>query len=412
MSRKVTDKIAAAERQGFWKGGLFMTFYVGVDIAKYEHVASILDSGSGELRLDSFRFGNDLKGFESLLSHLSKLNREDVVIGFESTAHYHQALFSCLNGKGYECILINPLIISRFRKLSLRDAKNDSIDSRIIAQFLLFEHDHLKNEEFVMNDLKELCLQRDFLIQTSTSLKIKMVSYLDRVFPELENVIPKGTLHTKGLRAVLKEYPSAQMIAKTRIDHLVNLAKKASHNRYKEATVRRIRDAAKTSAGFHSDALALKIRQSIESLESIEKQIDEVEGVLCSLPSVQNSPLHKIKGINSIEVAYILSAIISIERFSSAKKLIAYAGLNPKVRQSGTWEAKSTRMSKRGNVLLRYALVWTANNVRKHSPSMKEYYEKKRSQGKGHYSALGHCAAKLCRYIFYILNHPEEDFIS
>ena len=412
MSRKVTDKIAAAERQGFWKGGLFMTFYVGVDIAKYEHAASILDSVSGELRLDSFRFGNDLKGFESLLSHLSVLNKEDIVIGFESTAHYHQAFFSCLNGKGYKCILINPLIISRFRKLSLRDAKNDNIDSRIIAQFLSFERAHLKHEEFVMNDLKELCIQRDFLVKSSTALKIKLVSYLDRVFPELESVIPKGTLHTKGVRAILKEYPTAKMIAKTRIDRLVNIAKKASRNRYKETMVRKIREAAKASAGFHSDALALKIGQTIGSLESLEKQIDEVESVLCSLPTVQNSPLHKIKGINSIEIAYILSAIISIDCFSSPKKLIAYAGLDPKVRQSGTWEAKTTRMSKRGNVLLRYALIWAANNVRKHSPSMKEYYEKKRSQGKGHYSALGHCAAKLCRYIFYILNHPDEDFIS
>ncbi len=412
MSRKVTDKIAAAERQGFWKGGLFMTFYVGVDIAKYEHVASVLDSESGELRLNSFRFNNDLKGFESLLSHLSELNKEDVVIGFESTAHYHQAFFSYLNGKGYKCILINPLIISRFRKISLRDAKNDNIDSRIIAQFLSFEHSHLESEEFVMNDLKELCIHRDFLIKSSATLKIKLVSYLDRVFPELERTIPEGSLHTKGLRAILKEYPTAKMIAKTRIDHLVNIAKKASSKRYKEATVKKIREAAKISAGLHSDALALKIRQTIESLESIEKQINEVECVLCSLPTVQNSPLHKIKGINSIEVAYILSAIISIDRFSSPKKLIAYAGIDPKVRQSGTWEAKTTRMSKRGNVLLRYALIWAANNVRKHSPSMKEYYEKKRSQGKGHYNALGHCAAKLCRYIFYILNHPDEDFIN
>ena len=82
------------------------------------------------------------------------------------------------------------------------------------------------------------------------------------------------------------------------------------------------------------------------------------------------------------------------------------------MRQSGTWQASRTRMSKRGNALLRYALIWTANNVRKHSPKMKDFYEKKRSQGKNHYSALGHCAAKLCRYIFYILNHPEDDFID
>jgi len=412
MSRKVTDRIAAAERQGFWKGGLFMTYYVGVDIAKYEHVASILDSGSGELRLDSFHFGNNLKGFSELLSNLSKFKKEDVLIGFESTAHYHQAFFNYLNGMGYKCVLINPLIISRFRKVSLRDAKNDNIDSRTIAQFLLLEHKHLLNREFQVNDLRELCIQRDFLIKNSVTLKIKLVSFLDRTFPELESVIPKGTLHTKGVRAILKECPSAKTVSETRIDHLVNIAKKASSGRYKENNVIRIKEAAKESAGFDSKALALKIRQTIKALESLEKQIDEVNESLCSLPAVKDSPLHKIKGINSIEIAYILSAITSIERFSSPKKLIAYAGLDPKVRQSGTWTASKTCMSKRGDVLLRYALIWTANNVRKHPSKMKEYYEKKRSQGKGHYNALGHCAAKLCRYIFFILNHPEADFIN
>lgn len=389
-----------------------MTFYVGVDIAKYEHVASILDSGSGELCLDSFHFGNNLKGFNELLSNLFRFKKEDVLIGFESTAHYHQAFFNHLNGEGYRCILINPLIISRFRKVSLRDAKNDNIDSRTIAQFLLLEHEHLISEVFQVNDLRELCVQRDFLIKSSAALKVKLISYLDRTFPELETVIPKGTLHTKGVRAVLKECPSAKRIAETRIDHLVNIARKASSGRYKEKNVIRIKEAAKTSAGFDSKALALKIRQTIEALESTEKQIDEVNESLINSPAVKDSSLHKIKGINSIEIAYILSAIISIERFGSTKKLIAYAGLDPKVRQSGTWTAAKTRMSKRGDALLRYALIWTANNIRKHPSRMKDYYEKKRSQGKGHYNALGHCAAKLCRYIFFILNHPEEDFIN
>ncbi len=158
-------------------------------------------------------------------------------------------------------------------------------------------------------------------------------------------------------------------------------------------------------------ALALKIRQTIQSLESLEKQIDEVELSISSLPSVMDSPLHKLKGINSIEIAYILSAIISITRFSSEKKLVAYAGLDPIIRQSGTWQASHTRMSKRGNKLLRYALIWTANNMRKHDSAFKDYYEKKRSEGKSHYNALGHCAAKLCRYIFFILNHPDLDFV-
>lgn len=389
-----------------------MTYCVGVDIAKFEHVVSILDSLTGELIIDSLHFDNSLKGFNILLSKLSKLNKDDVIIGFESTAHYHQALFNYLTENQYKCYLINPLMISRFRSISLRDSKNDNIDSRAISKFLLLEYRHLIDEEFSINELKELCLQRSFLLESQTRLKIKLVSYLDRVFPELCKTIPQGALYSKGLLAILKECPSAKLISETRIDHLINIAKKASLGRYKESLVIKIKEAAKASIGFHSDALSLKIRQSIELLESYKRQIDEIEESIINNQIVINSPLHQIKGINSIEIGYIMSAIISIKRFESYKKLVAYAGLDPKVRQSGTWSASKTRMSKRGNTLLRYALIWAANNIRKHPSKMKDYYEIKRSENKSHYNALGHCASKLCRYIFWILNNPDKQFIN
>ena len=389
-----------------------MTFYVGVDIAKYEHVASILDSTTGEFLVDSLHFDNNLKGFNLLLSNLCELNKKDVVIGFESTAHYHQTLFSYLSGKKYKCFLINPFMTSRFRSLSLRNAKNDNIDSRAIASFLSFEYRNLIEDDFFLNELKELSIQRDSLLKRSSSLKTQLLTYLDRVFPELESIVSKAGIHSKAVRAILKECPTAGDISSTRIDHLQKLAKDASNNRYSSAKVLAIKEAARTSVGFPSEALGLKIRQTILMLEELKKQIDEVNLAICSSPTVIDSPLHKIKGISSIEIAYIMSAIININRFDSPDKLIAYAGLDPIVKQSGTWQAKSTKMSKRGNRLLRFALIWAANNVRKHPSKMKDYYGKKISEGKSHYNALGHCAAKLCRYIFFVLNHPNQDFIN
>ena len=389
-----------------------MTFYVGVDIAKYEHVASILDSTTGEFLVDSLHFDNNLKGFNLLLSNLSGLNKKDVVIGFESTAHYHQTLFSYLSGKKYKCFLINPFMTSRFRSISLRNAKNDNIDSRAIASFLSFEYRNLIEDDFFLNELKELSIQRDSLLKRSSSLKTQLLTYLDRVFPELESIVSKAGIHSKAVRAILKECPTAGDISSTRIDHLQKLAKDSSNNRYSSAKVLAIKEAARTSVGFPSEALGLKIRQTILMLEELKKQIDEVNLAICSSPTVIDSPLHKIKGISSIEIAYIMSAIININRFDSPDKLIAYAGLDPIVKQSGTWQAKSTRMSKRGNRLLRFALIWAANNVRKHPSKMKDYYGKKISEGKSHYNALGHCAAKLCRYIFFVLNHPNQDFIN
>ena len=79
-----------------------------------------------------------------------------------------------------------------------------------------------------------------------------------------------------------------------------------------------------------------------------------------------------------LQAANILSVIYSIERFDSPEQVLAYAGLDPIIRQSGLFNAKSTRMSKRGNSLLRYTLIWFALNCSKNSKTMSEYYLKKK----------------------------------
>lgn len=382
--------------------------FCGIDVAKYEHVASIYNPVTGEIILDSLHFDNNDKGFKSLLSNLSKLKKEyEVLVGFESTGHYHQTLFNCLTSNKYKCYLINPYMTSKFRSISLRDAKNDNIDSRAIARFLSLEYINLKDAEFLSNELKELSIQRDFLMTDSSKMKIKLKSYLDRTFPELENIVD---INRAAIRAILKEYPSAEAISSVRIDKLKNIAKEASGNKYSLSKIETVKEKAKESIGIHSTGIELNIIQCIETLELKEKQIDKIEKEIKKHPLVFNSPLHQLTGINDVEIAYIMSAIISIARFDSPKKLVAFAGLDPKVKQSGTWQASTTRMSKRGNKLLRYALIWTAFNMSKKDGPIKDYYDLKKSQGKSHYNALGHCAAKLCRYIFWILNNPTKEF--
>ena len=381
--------------------------FCGIDVAKYEHVASIYNPSTGEIILDSLHFTNDDKGFKTLLVNLRKNKDNEIMIGFESTGHYHQTLFNYLTSKKYKCYLINPYMTSKFRSISLRNAKNDNIDSRAIAQFLSLEHKNLESEEFLSNELKELCLQRQFLIVDSSKMKIKLKAYLDRTFPELEGIVD---VNTSAIRAVLKEYPTAIAISKTRIDKLKNLAKEASKGKYSLLKIEQVKEAAKSSIGIDSTSLGLNITQCIETLDLKERQIDIIEKEIKKHPTVINSPLHQLTGINDIEIAYIMSSIISIERFDDSKKLVAYAGLDPKVRQSGTWSASKTRMSKRGSKILRYALIWSSYNMTRKDGPIKTYYNKKISEGKSHYNALGHCAAKLCRYIFWILKHPEQEF--
>ena len=99
----------------------------------------------------------------------------------------------------------------------------------------------------------------------------------------------------------------------------------------------------------------------------------------------------------------ILGEIGDISRFSNPTKLLAFAGLDPSVYQSGNFSASHTRMSKRGSRTLRYALVNANHNVVKNNKTFKTYYDTKKSEGRSHYNALGHCAGKLVRIIFKML---------
>lgn len=104
----------------------------------------------------------------------------------------------------------------------------------------------------------------------------------------------------------------------------------------------------------------------------------------------------------------ILSEIGDIKRFSNPGQLIAFAGLDPITRQSGNFRAKTTRMSKRGSSVLRYALVNAAWNVSLNNATFKSYYDEKFLQKGRHYAALGHVAGKLTRVIFSMLKNNME----
>lgn len=385
-----------------------MTVFVGIDIAKFSHVACITNQ-FGQVLTQPFPFENNLEGFNLLLSHLRNHNHEDVCIGFESTGHYHENLAHFLTQNTYSYELINPLLSKRFRGLNIRDVKNDKVDALTIASFLSINRNHPVQEDFFINELAFLSKERDNLIKQRSREYTRLTAYLDRVFPELKPRI-KNSIKSKGFQNLLKKRATAQEIKETRIDFLYNTIN-FKRKSYSKNFVKEIKDLAKESVGYHSDALSQVIKGIIHQIEFLSLQLDAIESEIESHDLVVDSPLNQIPGMGRIQIAYILSAIGNISRFDSPRKILAFAGLDPKVRESGKFKASSTRMSKRGNKLLRYALIWSAHNVRKKSVTMNTYYLKKRSEGKGHYNALGHCSKKVVNYIFFILSNPDKEFV-
>ncbi|GHS90389.1 hypothetical protein AGMMS49957_16290 [Synergistales bacterium] len=114
-------------------------YYVGIDIAKHKHEASIIDP-SGKLMSGSVSFANTKEGCDKLIALFAKLGiaKNDIVVGMEATGHYWLSLYSYLLEIGYDLKVINPIQSDAFRKMYIRKTKNDSKDSFVIAQIMRF----------------------------------------------------------------------------------------------------------------------------------------------------------------------------------------------------------------------------------------------------------------------------------
>ena len=361
--------------------------YVGIDIAKLNHFASAISS-DGEILIEPFKFTNDNDGFQLLLSKLDPLDKDSIIIGLESTAHYGDNLVRYLVACNYKVCVLNPIKTSTMRKNNIRKTKTDKVDTYIICKTLMMQ-ESLRFVTFYdldLMDLKALGRFRQKTIKQRTRLKIQLTSYVDEIFPELQYFFKSG-LHQKSVYALLK----------------VN-----SHGHFDKEMAQQLRVLAQKSVGANDSALSIQVTHSIQQIELLDSQLERVEAEMTDIMKFNDSVIMTIPGIGYINGGMILGEIGDIHRFSNPNKLLAYAGLGPSVYQSGNYQAKKTRMSKRGSKVLRYALVNAAHNVVKNNATFKAYYDAKMAEGRTHYNALGHCAGKLVRVIWKMLTDEVE----
>lgn len=382
--------------------------YVGIDIAKLNHFASVVSS-DGQVLMAPFKFTNDGDGFQLLVSALESFEDEEIIIGLESTAHYGDNLVRYLVAENYKVCVINPIQTSSMRKNNIRKTKTDKVDTYIIVQTLMMQtaHRFITFYDLDLMDLKTLGRFRQKTMKQRTRLKIQLTSYVDQTFPELQYFFKSG-LHQKAVYALLKEAPTANAIASMHLTHLSNLLIKASHGHFSKEQVKELRVLARKSVGQSDSALAIQVTHSIAQIELLTEQLDRVEAEITEIMKFNDSVILTIPGIGYVNGGMILGEIGDIHRFSDPQKLLAFAGLDPSVHQSGNFSAKRTRMSKRGSRVLRYALVNAAHNVVKNNATFKAYYDKKMAEGRSHYNALGHCAGKLVRIIWKMLTDEIE----
>ena len=242
-----------------------------------------------------------------------------------------------------------------------------------------------------MMDLKALGRFRQKTIKQRTRLKIQLTTYVDQVFPEIQYFFKSG-LHQNAVYALLKEAPSPKEIASMHMTHLANLLKVNSHGHFTKEQAKELRVLAQKSVGANDSAISIQITQTIQQIELLDSQLEKIEAEMTDIMKFNDSVIMTIPGIGYINGGMILGEISDIHRFSNPNKLLAFAGLDPSVYQSGNFQAKTTRMSKRGTRVLHYALINAAWNVVRNNATFEAYYNVKMAEGRSHYNALGHCA--------------------
>ena len=330
-------------------------YIVGIDIGKNHHEASIV-SPEGKQIGRSLRFATTHKGADSLMSFIFKnIGNSPCVFGMEATGHYWYPIYSFLKAKGYTIYVINPIQSDSLRKMYIRQTKNDSIDSFLIAEVIRF-----------------------------------------------------GQFRTTSM-GILEKYLTPENIENAPIDELFEIIKDKSHNRLTRAKAISIKEAAADTFGIKiaQDAFSFQLKQLIDRMNFLDKQIEALDCQILEYYKNFDCYLHTIPGTGMIAAATILAEIGDINRFKSSSALVAFAGIDPTVRQSGEFSSTHNHMSKRGSPYLRHAIFLAATARSFHNSPLNAYYKKKRDQGKHHLTATGAVARKLTTVIYAVVRDSK-----
>lgn len=383
--------------------------FVGIDVSKDSFSATGIDV-KGNVKF-SLSAAMDKSGFSELMKDIASTCKDlsAVMAAMESTGCYHINLFSFLSDKVGNALVINPLLISNFAKLSLRKTKTDKKDALTIAKFILIHKESI--EQFSISqdtkDFRDIARERESISHLIASTKNEIKRILQSIFPELESIC---NIFTTTLLLFLKEFPSARFIRAAKAKVIAEALERCGRGRKVSISAEEIIKAAKNSIASNSLAKELILPQKISTLLHLMEQLDKFTGILselCESIAIEEMEIiTSIDGIGNTTGAMFLAEVGDIKNFNSHKALIAFAGIDPTVFQSGKFQGTS-RISKRGNRHLRRIVYLMTIGVIRCNALFKAYFLKRRKDGLPFRKAVMATAHKLIRTIFAMLSHKS-----
>ena len=385
-----------------------MTYFVGIDIAKFKHDCFIQDHNGVVIR-HSFSFRNNQDGFNVLLDALNGLDHsQEIKIGLEATGHYGSNIKQFLNSNDYSFMEFNPLLIKRFSQATtLRKTKTDKIDAALISSFLMtVDYKPITHTSYHTSALKSLTRLRESLVKERSQTLISITNVLDIIFPEFKPLFD-NSLKSSTCMYILENYSSPDRISRMNVESYnkmkSKLRKTISYDKFLK-----IRDAAKSTVGTADEIYVYELQILLGIYKELDSRISDLENKIIQYYRQFNSHIHTIKGVSELSAAAIYAELNGVTGFRNPDQILAFAGLDCSRIQSGESD-KNGRMVKHGSSALRCVLMRCADSFALHNPVVYEYKMKKMNEGKFFRVALSHVAKKLVRTI-YTLEKNDLDF--
>jgi transposase len=365
----------------------------------------------------TFSFSHTPDEMEKTLLFLDELQKQsnckpDIVL--EATGNYYKAITNYFYDHDYSVYVLNPLQTSSEKRKSIRKVKTDPVDTYRISQVYYTKNLNPHVERCCnVEELRSLCRQWDAFNELHTETQLKFRSLLILVFPKYDTVFDH--VCSKTSLKLVSAYPSPKDIISASREELFNIIKLSKHSdSWCEEKLQKLYAAARESLSYDvAQQSNTRVLQSYVKTLLTQKDIQTEIRALISEQTKQSLDyklLLSIPGVGEVTAATILGEIGDIVNFESPKQLIAYAGLDPSVYQSGSFRAKNTKISKRGSHYLRKALFQAASAAVRKRPNgpcnsvIYEYYTNKLEAGKPYKVALVATCSKLLRIIHGILS--------
>lgn len=380
--------------------------YVGIDTSKDFFDSSAIDIRGSEL-METTRYNQDITGFQEFyekVKEICNVTKSSLLIGIESTGIYHVPLYDFLVRRGCQVRVFNGLEIRGLRKTRIRKTKTDKIDAKLIANALryCYEPDKKCPLPIELRNLREFCRIRYRLKVKRIRIKVQLVRDLDLIFPGFSNLFREKL--SNRLATLLKHACTPKEIQKMSIEELQKYVPKT-----KAIQIKELADKSKGATNLDR-AIKFEIKSLIREGKLIENEMQKVENKIERELNKTIHPVRTIIGIGPVTSAIIITELGDINKFNSPKKVVAFAGIDPVIKESGK-SRYGFRISKRGSKRLREALFQAAFTGSTLNPVIREYYKRKRSEGKTHKNATICCARKLCHIIYAVWKNNKPFYI-